>query len=126
MKHVAVTMTFTVPDSTSRDTLDEILAENLPLMESCSSPIINEAGARIGLSVVEIRPVPLRPLTVSEQAALVALEGYSTTGRTATSVARVLGHEHPSNAARVLDRLVELGLAETGTSPSGRRRWWLA
>lgn len=122
MKHVTVSMTFTVPDDTD---LDEVVAQNLPLMESCSSPIRNEGGARIGLSIVEIRPVPLRPLTVPEQAALVALEGYST-GRTAMSVAWALGHEHPSNAARVLDRLVELGLAETGTTQRGRRRWWLA
>lgn len=125
MKHVTVTMTFTVPDDTGRDTLDEIVAENLPLMESCSSPIINEGGARIGLSVVEIRPVLLRPLTAAEEAARATLENYSG-GRTASSVARVLGHEHPSDAARVLDRLVELGVADTGSSPSGRRRWWLA
>lgn len=125
MKQVTVTMTFNVPDDTDQETLDEIVAENLPLMESCSSPIISEGGARIGLSIVEIRPVPLRPLTAAEEAARVTLDGYSG-GRTASSVARVLGHEHPSNAARVLDRLVELGVADTGSSPSGRRRWWLA
>lgn len=125
MKHVTVTMTFTVPDDTSRDTLDEIVAENLPLMKSCSSPIINESGARIGLSIVEIREAPIRPLTAAEEAARAALEGYSG-GRSAAPVARALGHESPSNAARVLDRLVELGLAESGASPSGRRRWWLA
>lgn len=63
MKHITVTMTFTVPDDTGRDVLDEIVAENLPDMESGSTPIVNEAGARIGLSVVEVRPVLPRALT---------------------------------------------------------------
>lgn len=125
MKHVTVTMTFTVPDDTDQLILDEIVAENLPTMESGAAPIVNEGGATIGHAFVEIRPVLHRPLTAAEEAARATLEGYSG-GRSAAVVARVLGHDHPSNAARVLDRLVELGLADTGASPSGRRRWWLA
>lgn len=64
----------------------------------------------------------LPPLTEAQTRAYRALAGWE--GRSAGAVARALGHSSPSNAARVLDRLVELGYAQTWDTVTTRERRW--
>lgn len=124
MKHVTVTMTFTVPDDAD---LDEIFRENAPLIAPGQDQVIDEHGRRIGSVVVTVaaeRETPPAPLTAPQRDTLAALRGYSN-GRSAGAVARALGHDSATNAARVLDRLVDRGLVQTWTTATDRRRWAL-
>ncbi|OCI32905.1 MarR family winged helix-turn-helix transcriptional regulator [Oerskovia enterophila] len=65
-------------------------------------------------------------ITPAQHAALRALHGWTFSGRSAGATARAMGTFHPANTARVLDRLVVMGLAETWDTAKGVRRWCLS